>query len=398
MNKDKYVSQISHIRASEDFKTQTKQLLIEKASNKHMVFKSSTNIFKIVSIVITLCFIIGLAFLINNKIFSNPINNTQYIVSDENTKSLPQLTYYPESEGMGFEGLMAYNVDELTGGNPWNESTKLKKLPVFKNTLKSASNKINHDDLFTKELIKKSESILKAFKDEVLNIEQNDYSITLKGTHTDITTYNTGEISINFSKPISIPKKFKLSEDAKKSDYEAVLNYLIKNYKRIIDMKSPAFDIWPHYTFSGEKSWDTYIYENSGNLENQIVGYNFNRIRFGFDDSNNLHIIWLLKTDINEKIGDYPIISIEQAKQALLKGDYYTTVPEEFPGESEIEKVELIYRTQNFQDYFIPFYRFYINLPSQKLENELNTFGIYYVPAVEPSYLKPLPKVEVQFN
>lgn len=397
MNKDKYISEVSHIRAKEDFKSQTKQLLMEKTNNKRIISQSSSGILKIVSIAAVFCFIIGSAFLIYNKLFPDSINDTQNLVSDKGAKPLPQLTYYTESEGMGFEALMAYNVDELTDGNPWNESTKLKTLPVFKNTLMSDSDKINHNDLFTKELIKKSKSISKALKDKVLNIEQNNYSITLKGVHTDITAFRTGEISINFNKPVSIPKKFKLGKDAEESDYEAVLNYLLKNYKGIIDMKSPAFDIWAHYTFSGEKGWDTYIYEKSGNLESQIVGYNFNRIRFGFDN-NNLHIIWLLKPDINEKIGDYPIISIEQAKQALLKGDYFTTVPEEFPGESEIEKVELVYRTQNFQDYFIPFYRFYINLPNQKLENGLNTFGIYYVPAVEPSYLTPLPKVEVQFN
>lgn len=397
MNKDKYISEISNIRASEDFKAQIKQRLMKNANNKPMIYKNSTSILKIVSIAAVFCFIIGSLFLINNKLFSDSINNTQYLVSDKDAKPLPQLTYYPESEGMGFEGLMAYSVDELIGGNPWNESTILKTLPIFKNTLKSDSNKINHDDLFTKELIKKSESISKALKDKVLGVEQNDYSITLKGVHTDITTYNTGEISINFNKPISIPKNFKLDKDTQKSDYEAVLSYLIKNYKGIIDMKSPAFDIWADYSFSGEKVWETYIYENSGNMENQIIGYNFNRVRFGFDD-NNLHIIWLLKTDIDEKIGDYPVISIEQAKQTLLKGDYFTTVPEEFPGESEIEKIELIYKTQNFQDYFIPFYRFYVNLPDQKLENGLKTFGIYYVPAVESSYLKPLPKVDIQFN
>lgn len=39
-----------------------------------------------------------------------------------------------------------------------------------------------------------------------------------------------------------------------------------------------------------------------------------------------------------------------------------------------------------------------LNLPNQKRENGLHTFGIYYVPAVEPKYLTQLPKSNIYFN
>ena len=68
-----------------------------------------------------------------------------------------------------------------------------------------------------------------------------------------------------------------------------------------------------------------------------------------------------------------------------------TSVPFEIPGEEFVKKVELIYRTEGYDEYYMPYYRFYVEIPEAELENRLKTYGAYYVPAVESSYISDMP-------
>lgn len=50
------------------------------------------------------------------------------------TENLPMLTIAENtSEGMGFEGYIAFDISELVNANPWNEDAKILTLPVFQN-------------------------------------------------------------------------------------------------------------------------------------------------------------------------------------------------------------------------------------------------------------------------
>ena len=53
----------------------------------------------------------------------------------------------------------------------------------------------------------------------------------------------------------------------------------------------------------------------------------------------------------------------------LLNGSYLTTVPYEISGPEYVKKVELIYRTGSHEQYFMPYYRFYVELPEEEMEN-----------------------------
>ena len=111
-----------------------------------------------------------------------------------------------------------------------------------------------------------------------------------------------------------------------------------------------------------------------------------------------MFIARIYQTDLSKKLGDYPIISAKQAKALLLNGNYITTVPYEVADAKYIKKVELIYRASNYDEVFMPYYRFYVELPEEKRDNGLNTYGAYYVPAVESSYISNIPKWDGSFN
>ena len=81
-----------------------------------------------------------------------------------------------------------------------------------------------------------------------------------------------------------------------------------------------------------------------------------------------------------------------------MNGNYITTVPYEMPGGEYICKVELVYRVSHRDEYFMPYYRFYVEMPEGELENGLKDYGAYYVPAVDRAYLTGMPVWDGGFN
>jgi len=63
-----------------------------------------------------------------------------------------------------------------------------------------------------------------------------------------------------------------------------------------------------------------------------------------------------------------------------------------------IRRVELIYRDESWAELYMPYYKFYVELPIFKRENGLNTYGAFYVPAVEGKYIKNMPLWDGSFN
>ena len=119
---------------------------------------------------------------------------------------------------------------------------------------------------------------------------------------------------------------------------------------------------------------------------------------FHCDDEGKLFIARIYQPDLSVKVGDYPIISREQARELLVNGSYLTSVPYEIPGSEYVKKVELIYRTGTHEQYFMPYYRFYVELPEEEQENGRKTYGAYYVPAVDRSYISNMPTWDGSFN
>ena len=99
------------------------------------------------------------------------------------------------------------------------------------------------------------------------------------------------------------------------------------------------------------------------------------------------------------------MIDAETARCLLLNGDYITTVPSEYLRdgtitEPQIAKTELVYRTGNTEELFMPYYRFYVKLTdySTDMAEGLICYGAYYVPAVSGEYLSDFPVWGGRFN
>ena len=170
-------------------------------------------------------------------------------------------------------------------------------------------------------------------------------------------------------------------------------------YRDFIGFDDPQLNLAiGDYTIYGQQTYDVLFFENGKDTEEKILNYNFDLAAFYCDDNGELFIARKWQADLSKKLGDYPIIRAEEAKELLLNGNYITTVPYEISGEEQVKKVELIYRTGRHEACYMPYYRFYVELPQEARENGLKSYGAYYVPAVESAYISNMPLWDGGFN
>lgn len=340
-------------------------------------------------------------------------------IDDFDFSDLPMLTISENNwDGMGFEGYLAYDISELNNGNPWSENSDIKTLPVFQNpaielsademiqktkevalslglTIDSIYTNPTEEDL---QKWREKEAALEKFlldrygtaPSENENFEPDSTPYEAVAICGDVTIKAEwyGLVRIFFENGVSLPDGY-VFKNYGETDQQAkdAMQYLLEQYASVVAMESPALALFGDYTYYAQRTFSFKAYESSGSLTDRILGYNFNLVSFAPNDEGKLYIIDRDIYDLSQVIGEYPIISAEKARELLLQKQYITTVPEELPGAEYIASVELIYRTQRYNEVFMPYYRFLVELPSMSKDNGLKDFGAYYVPAVEGKYL-----------
>lgn len=345
--------------------------------------------------------------------------------------NLPILTSYFESDGMGFEGQMFYDISESDHANPWTEETELVTLPVYRNLayVEPSGVPIYLSDEDMLQLAEKAVSDLgEIFDISDMQIESTDFnrydeyagdtrhtdaladkaaSLTATTKLGEIRVSGNGEIAIFFSESIQLPEEYRFTvADTSHEDALKVLDYLTEEFSPLFELTQPVFNTSGDYYFSGEQNRNYQVYEGDGSIEEQILHYNFDKITFSPSEDGHLWIIRLGNVlNSAEKIGDYPLITADAAQKLLLAGDYITSVPNEYLEDGEIRKkhiakVELVYRTGNTNEVFMPYYRFYVELTEfdSDMAEGLKNFGAYYVPAVRGEYLSDSPVWDGSFN
>ncbi|MCI8608618.1 MAG: hypothetical protein HFE73_03145 [Firmicutes bacterium] len=308
-----------------------------------------------------------------------------------------------ESEvAMGYEGYMAYDVSELINANPWKADSQLSKLPVYENPL-------TYDENFIASGVDVDK--MRALLLEVagrLGINTDDLTITDRLDPTELIIETKGikiqvdqamTATISFDSPISLPEKYNFTHHASYDEMLSIAEFLKTEYEDFIAMDDPQINIYGgDYDIYNQQMYTIEFFDGQGEETEQIINYNFNRAAFYCDDQRKLFMARIYEPDLSKKVGDYPIINLRQAKELLLNGNYLTTVPYEIAGEEYIQKGELLYRTGQQEEYYMPYYRFYVELPEAERENGMKTYGAYYVPAVESSYISNMPTWDGRFN
>lgn len=328
---------------------------------------------------------------------------------------------------MGFEGCMYYGASEIENGNPWREDMVFETLPVFKNGAWDPSGAGAPGGLEEKELRERLEAAAAALGTQVLETEEQ-YAVetkTQKGSgavtsiaaRTEIGTlraYADGDINYDLwsnypwnqadgIEPIELPEQYSFTHHGTTEEQALeTMEYLTGVYADFLGFEEPALIVSGDYDIYGRYNRSYEVYDAAGDDVQDMLNYAFCRASFGPDDDGRLSSVWLRDgLSLLEKIGDYPIISIDEARQQLIDGQYQTSVPYEMPGEEYIARVELTYRSSRLEEVLLPYYRFYVELPEAESAGSglgLKTFGAYYVPAIESQYIGNAEIYRGQFN
>ncbi len=162
-------------------------------------------------------------------------------------------------------------------------------------------------------------------------------------------------MEIIFTTPVEIPEEYNFTESASEEEKAEVLNYLIGKYNKALGYNKPAF----RYE---RMSYETFyhVYDSDGELEQQIANYSLNYAAFSETDdgSGKLERIFINSIAGCEKLGDYPIMTPEQA-EAILKSTKYDD-NDRMPQDANILKVDLTYNNNIGSTGLIPYYDFYV--------------------------------------
>ena len=340
---------------------------------------------------------------------------------DNNGQELPILTIAEDtSDAMGFEGYLAYDISELVNENPWNETMELTTLPVYQNRLTydeyyrvsggdfkameallldiAGKLDMNTDEIEIKDDTPDEEqqaAIIEKLEMAGGDVPEGYFAPTKliaesKGIRIEVDTALTA--AITFEPAVTLPGEYNFTYDSTYEELEVVAEYLKEEYEGLIGMEEPTLDIHGgDYNIYNQQGYELAFYEGDGDIISRMLNYNFNQTVFYCDDDGKLFLARVFHPDLSDKTGDYPIISPEEAETLLLNGNYITTVPEEVPGQDYIAGIELIYRTGSREEYYMPYYRFYVELPVMERDNGLKTYGAYYVPAVDGAYISNMP-------
>lgn len=132
-----------------------------------------------------------------------------------------------------------------------------------------------------------------------------------------------------------------------------------------------------------ESSEGNYIvFDGKGTLTEDMTSYFFGYAEFYTNEEGKLSIIRIHNELMaTEKIGEYFYISNEEAKEKLHRGEFYTNSGYGIYEKSPIVKTDMVYINSRYQEYFMPYYRFFVKVEDEGLPNKHN-YGIFYVPAV----------------
>lgn len=339
---------------------------------------------------------------------------------------LPVITdksYGASGWGSGVSKNSSITRSELEIHSPWSNDLELKTMPVFKSTSTEADMNEMH------EYIKKaaaalgiSESGLE-FRDTAGDVESqleairksaeaagapeeeiereldrlrrsmlSNASVVAKADGVIIHLYTDYSMKVEFDTPIKLPEGCKLGEievDGEKlaatdSEKLAATEYLAEKFKGLLGYEKPVI------TKDAENPKYYRVYENAGEIEDQILNYstkyvNFYNPSFPNRDLNAMEFMWINSNENCVKLDDYPIYTAEQAVEILQSNKYSDN--ERMPADAKILKTDLVYHNAVGYTVVLPYYEIYVESDGTPDTGDDLVCDIYRICAVPDQFI-----------
>lgn len=327
------------------------------------------------------------------------------------------------SGDVGSGGIMAEDISRLDEKSPWSEAAHLTEMPVLRNNAASDSKGVFGTDGFfldKDQMTKIAKNTATAFGVWIAGYNEDRESITFEAEDSEetegiedglyalnavcsggveIRVYSDGNIFIDIGDK-DLPEQYHFTNhDTTDEEAAEALEYLKDKYASLAGYKNPKVYSCVDKFYDGDDNRSYYMYDEYKDLRQSIISHDIGNVEFEATDDGKLYGIWIHNPFCTTTyVGDYPIISVDSAREKLFAGDYYTSIPDEecfYGGElsaDNIVKVDINYHRCG-ESYYIPYYRFFVELDPEKSEDVSKVpegaklYGMLYVPAVEPEYL-----------
>jgi hypothetical protein len=327
-------------------------------------------------------------------------------------------------------GIWLYSFEEFENGSPWNSNADLETLPVYRNLSYHRAGTpigLSEDELekrfasAAKALgldFQSREAITETYPDYLNDMKETEGVTTITGTtgDTTLTVYANGLTEIEYTEPLYLPEKYDFTCGST-SDEEAVeaLKYLYDEYSDLLGYENPVYystkeyGIGHDYADEDDTVTNSYpvsirnyhVYDDSGTMEDKILNHDFRYTDFIPDENGKLQYIRIYDgLSTAEKLGDYPLISPDDARDKLEKGEYICQYDP--AGEAEkivpddIKGVYLEYLYTVTEEYYLPYYVFYVD--DGEWDFGLHSYVQYFIPAIPDEYLEGITVYDGHIN
>lgn len=311
----------------------------------------------------------------------------------------------PSLGGYGYEGYYVRDISDLKNTSPSQIGSLPDTLPVFRNATGGYPLQAATEEYKAKMLtLCRSVAGRLGWDAENMTVVWDERNGGLVPTTVTATGADGVKIEVDqfMTVTISYPDRNRpFSENVLPTydDAHKLAEKLLAEYRDLMNFANPQICITGgDYNIDGEQSYDIVFTETGGTQTEELLEFFFHGAEFFCNEDGEPRIIRLRCTDLSDKVGDYPIITAQQAQAQLVAGHYITSCGWEMPGEAYIRKVELVYRTGEYDEYFMPYYRFYVELLEEAPVEGCMHLAAYYVPAVAEEYLAPLSTWDGRFN
>lgn len=304
------------------------------------------------------------------------------------------------ADGMGFEELMFFGDEDFLA-HISQMKINAETMPVYKN--------LSYDKyglplgMTYDELKEKFDTLARYFGISGCETTEDTYPENENGIPSDTVTSilcSTDEVNLYVYADGSWSVIFGESEVLPYSDAEENALYSVEKYFDLFGFENPAvFAVYDRDT-CGELGGTYYVYDKTGDEIQNLINMTYSYAQpILYDDGTfgGFHVSSGMA--YREKLGDYPIISEDEANAALREGRYITTVPSDLYSaitEENIVSCGITYRNSAAEEMLIPYYKFYVRL--DKTPGGLQNYGAFYVPAIEMSYIANAGIFDGRFN
>lgn len=319
-------------------------------------------------------------------------------------------------DAMGYEAYKAYNISQVKSGSPGAECDTPETLPIFSN--RSYNPYISSYGLSETKMLSIVYDVLDFFEIEIYSktftgIKKHFFSDSNRDPRGFLIPDNTitrieltvefgkievdasGTVTIQFDKAPAFSDEYNMNTNP-----EETLLHSAEMFKGLLKFEKPSIAVQESYNNLGELTRKYKVYDSAGDITEQLLNFTCEYAEFIFDSDGYMTKLRIYNNlSIAEELGHYPTISSEEAKALLIDGKYYSSYMENsFPGEEYIARVELSYRTSHLEKIWVPYYKFYVELPEKEKEDGLKTYAAYYVPAIDPEYIVSYPPSNIDFT